>query len=403
MIVLMVKTNDPRFLEAKKKYVNKSSVAFIGKTYEGKTVLSTLLYDAIFNHFYPKNKDKINVRPIFGTEKLVAAHKRMFLKGRFPAPTLPGSKSEVIVRIASKSSLGPKIDLMLKDASGEGLITILQKGDKTDEELLTTVLTEGLPESETESYGPLSYLPFAQLYVLLIDCESHKDWISEQYNYAKIIDSINKLKKIIKEVDKQGRFKSAISIVFTKADKLPADILKPEGKKITPKEIISNNLPALESTLSDSHDGKISYFLMSIDNVNEATPEEADEIAKEESEELSAQMQNSEMEEKELANRIREQKIEERVQKVINEIRQQQINSGQPADVAEQRAMEEGKNERVLAEEEVTIDEELIKNQNILEKIRVSGKKFYTITLPLKYSHREYIRFISWIHEVLTE
>lgn len=398
----MVKTSDRRFLEAKKKYGNTSSVAFIGRTYEGKTVLSTLLFDALFNHFYPKNKDKINVRPIFGTEKLVAAHRRMFLKGRFPAPTLPGSKSEIIVRIASKSSLGPKIDLMLKDSSGEDLITILQKGDETDEELLTTVLTEGLLESKTESYGPLSYLPFVQLYVLLIDCESHKEWQSEQYNYAKIIDSINKLKKIIKEVDKQGRFKSAISIVFTKVDKLPADILKPKGKKITPKEILTNKLPALESTLSDSHDGKIAYFLMSIDDVNEATPEESDEIAKEESEELSAQIQNSEIGRKELANRIKKQKIDERIQRIINETKQRQINSGQPADVANEIAIEAGENERRLAEKELEIDEELIKHQSIVDKI-VSGKKYYTISLPLKYSHREYIKFISWIHEVLTE
>ena len=399
----MTKTNDPRFLEAKKEYGNKTSVAFIGRTYDGKTVVSTLLYDAIFNHFYPKNKDKVNVRPVKGTDKLVTSHKRMFLKGRFPPPTLPGSRSEIVVRIASKSSLGPKIDLMLKDASGEDLTKILQRGDKTDEELLTSVLTEGLSESESESYGPLSYLPFVKLYVLLIDCEAHESWISEQYNYAKIINSLNQLKKITKEVDKQGRFKSAIAIVFTKVDKLPLHILKPQGKKITPKEIVANKLHALESTISDSHDGKIAYFMMSVDKVNDATPEEAVEIAKEEFEELSLQMENSELEEREITKHIIEQKIDDRVQTKINETRQQQITAGQPADAAEKQAQSAGNTERQIAEKELTIDEELLEKQNILDRLKNPNKKYYTITLPLKYSAREYIKFISWIHEVLTE
>ncbi len=397
----MVKTNDPIFLEAKKEFGKKTSVAFIGRTYDGKTVASTLLYDAIFNHFYPKNKDKVNVRPIFGTDKLVTDHKRMFLKGRFPAPTLPGSKLQIVVRIASKSSFGPKIDLMLKDASGEDLMKILRKGDKTDEELLTLVLNEGL--SDSESYGPLSYLPFVELYVLLIDCETHKDWISEQYNYAKIINSINQLKTITKEVDKQGRFKSAIAIVFTKVDKLPPDILKPQGKKISAKEIVANKLLALESTLSDSHDGKVGYFMMSVNNVHEASPEEASEIALEESEELSSQIEDSELEEREIAKRMIEQKIDERVQKVISKIRQQRIAEGHPVDVAEKHAQTAGNVELEIAKEELTIDEEFIAKQNILDKLRNPDKKHYTILLPLKYSSREYIRFISWMHEVLTE
>lgn len=400
---MMIKINDPRFLEAKKEFGNKTLVAFIGRTYDGKTVISTLLYDAIFNHFYPKNKDKVNVRPMSGIDKLMTNHKRMFLKGRFPAPTLPGSKSEIVVRFASKSSFGPKIDLMLKDASGEDLVKILQKGDKTDEELLTLVMNEGISEPESKSYGPLSYLPFVKLYVLLIDCEIHENWISEQSNYAKIINSINQLKRITKEVDKQGYFKSAIAIVFTKIDKLPSDILKSQGKKIHPKEIVANKLPALESTLSNSHNGKIGYFMMSVDNVHEASPEEANEIALEESEELSSQMENSELEEREITRHMIEQKIDERVQKIINETRQQMISAGQPVNVAETQAQAAGNVELDMAREELTIDEEFITKQNILNTLKNPNKQHYIISLPLKYSSREYIKFISWMHEILTE
>jgi len=246
-------------------------------------------------------------------------------------------------------------------------------------------------------------LPFVRLYVLLIDCETHEDWISDQYNYAKIINSLNQLKKITKEVDRQGHFKSAIALVFTKVDKLPPHILKPQGKKITPKEIVANNLLALESTISDSHDGKIAYFMMSVDKVNDATPQEAIEIAKEEFEELSSQMEDSELEEREVTRHMIEKKIEERVQTKIDETRQQQIDAGQPVDVAEEQAQSAGNTERQTAEEELTIDEELLKKQNIIDKIIDPNKKYYTITLPLKYSTREYVKFISWIHEVLTE
>ena len=380
---------------ARKNYGGKNIVSFIGKTYSGKTVISALLFDTISNEFLRRYGKKFHVRFLKGFDELERAHKRMFSKGRFPPPTLPKTKSEITIEITSKAPLGTKTEFVLRDASGEDLTDILQKPYENPDELINTILTKH--KDENDQYGPLSYILFSKIYIILVNCKLAGEWRTEQIRLNQTINSILDIKKKMKgAVDKKIR--NPIAIVFTKADELKNALeeLKGERRSPSPNELLESYLPLFHSNLELTHSGKLGLFKFGIDGVEEASDVETEEMKREEAQEL-AEINNELWEEKLKQAQINIQKtIDERVKSVVDKKRQDTLNAGQSADVAEQAAQKAGQEERKIAEEENKIDEppDYIKSEI---SHYITEKKRYKINRPIKFSQREYIRFISWI------
>lgn len=381
--------------EAKKEFDGKSIIAFIGKTYQGKTVISTLLYDAIFNFYYPKFKDKINARIMKGFDRLEKQHGRMFNKGRFPPATLPGFKEEVIIEVVGKTPPKGKIEFILRDISGEDLSQLLLSEYNDTSEIIDKIISKHKPANK--DYGPLTYLIFSKIYVLLIDCEMSQLWRTEQGRLAQIIKSIRDIKEYVGETSSDKKINAGLAIIFTKSDKLPNQ--KPNAKEISPEELISIHLPALESSLDSSFSGKINYFKMKVDDVEEAQGEEAEQISKEEFDELSEETKEAQKQNNQILLEARKRKIDERVRRVQDKALQDALNQGQPQDTANQLSRQAGVDERKLAEKDFPIEQ--IDDTHAFTANFIH-KKYFKIKLPLSYSSREYTRFISWIIDSLS-
>ncbi|WP_428324913.1 TRAFAC clade GTPase domain-containing protein [Nitrosopumilus sp.] len=386
----MAKENLNDILESAREHFDENNtVAFIGKSNYGKTVVSTMLFDTLSTEFLKKYRKKFHVRILDGYDEIDRTHRRMFSKGRFPPPTLPNTKSRLKIEISSRGQLGTKAEYMLRDASGEDIQEILQKRYDNPKSLVETILTKY--KSSGDLFGPLSYLLFAKIYVILIDSKESPEWRTEQVRYSQIINAILDMKKYIGETVDE-KISNPIALVFTKTDELKKSSTKESS--LSNEEFLESNLPLFESTLQSTHSGNLSIFMFSIDGVTEASPEEAEEIIKEEMNELKEL--NAEYVQKKLeqAERERKDKINAHVKNAMNKAREEATAEGQPPDVIEARAREAGKAERAVAENENKI--ELDPDDSTVE-LDSEDKTRYKITLPVKYSQREYIRFISWL------
>lgn len=379
---------------AKKDFQDQNIIAFIGKPNSGKTVVSGLIFDSLSNEFLRRHGRNFFVKIKDGHDEIDKIHRRIFIKGRFPAPTLPNTKSTVRIEITSRAQLGSKVEFMLRDASGEDIQEIMQKRYENPEELIKTILTKH--KESSDPYGPLSYLLFAKIFVILLDSNIAPEWKTEQVRYSQIITSLCDMKEYIDEtVD--GKINNPIAIALTKTDELKNIELTPVLKsEITNKEILEIYLPLLQSNLESTHVGKLSIFKFNIEKVNEASKEECEKIIKEEVEELNQSNQEFIQKQLESAKKRRVDLINTKVKNAVNKARQEATNEKQPPEEIERRAIEAGKTEKSIAEEEYKIEEFTGSSEIQLEKIN-SNTKRYTIELPVKYSQREYIKFISWL------
>lgn len=391
----MGKENLTAILEAAKNdFQNKNIVAFIGKPKSGKTVISTLLYDSLSDDFLRKYGKKFHVKIRYGHNEIDKNHRRMFTKGRFPPPTLPKTKSVIKYEIISREPLGTKVEFMIRDASGEDVQEIMQKEYDDPKELIKTILTTH--KQAAEPYGPLSYLIFAKIFVILLDSEMAQEWKSEQLRYSQIITSIHDMKKYIDEtVD--DKIRNPIAIVLTKSDELKPNNQDTNKTKLTNEEFLEDRLPLFHSNLESDHMGKLGVFKFSINDVREATEAETKEIIEEENKEFNIQKEENEKEQLEIAKKERENKINQRVKNAIDKAREDAINQGHSPEEAENKAKQAGVTQRGLAEEAFPIDDFINTNESMENQIEF-GKRFL-IKLPVKYSQRECTRFISWLIE----
>ncbi len=376
---------------AKRDFCDKKIVVFIGKPQSGKTVISTLLFDTLSGEFLRKYGKKFHAKVRFGHNEIDKTHRRMFVKGRFPAATLPNSRSEIRYEITSKEPLGTKIEFMMKDASGEDIQEIMEKEYDDPKELIKIILTKH--KESTDPYGPLSYLLFAKIFVMLLDSELVPEWSSEQLRYSQIITSIYDMKNFIDETA-NDKIINPIAIVLTKTDELK---LKDPEKTLNEK-FLETKLPLFYSNIKNSHMGKLDIFKFSINNVRGANPEETSEIIDEENKEFNYQKEEEKKQKLENARIKRERKIEQRVKNARDKEYQTATAEGQPKEVIQERCYKAAQNEQIIAEEAYPIEDLIDNSDNTLEGPNRTGKR-HLIELPVKYSKKEYVRFISWLIE----
>lgn len=229
-------------------------IAFVGNPGSGKTVVGTLLKDAMFDHFGRKHKDEFNVNLLKGSDVLEETERYLFTQKTFPPETPPGTQSELAFEISRKGSLGKKIVIRIRDLSGEDFTKVFLGDDVSPKIRVNAILSD---KEKTEPYGSMSFLIFAKLYVILIDCEEFSNWKSVQTRQSQMLNSILGFKEELGETEK-GQFTTPLAIILTKTDVLPNGI---EGSA---EEMIEKYLPQFYQTLSSVHAGKRNFFTMHV-------------------------------------------------------------------------------------------------------------------------------------------
>lgn len=368
----MSKKNPDQLINiGKETYQSKSVIAFLGKAFYGKTVVSTLLYDALFHYFIPKNSDKFTAGVIKGYNTLYQTHK-MMVEGNFPPPNLPGPVPEIAIEISNTDVLGGKIELFLRDMSGEDHESLLLT-EKEPNDLVNTVLSE---TAGANTIGPFSYLVFAKMYVMLLDCSNFHTWRYEDLRFAQLVKAILDMKKGINETV-QGKIAVPIAIILTKADTLPPDVQE------SAEDLIKKYTPQLHSRLQECHVGDIGYFKLGIDVV-QASP---DEIQKMEEEQAKAR----EIEKVEI-----EKQIQQEVEKAAAKARESAAAENKPADQIEAEGKQAGVNKRQAL---MSIGKKTDDSKTPKKPLEPKQK----IKTPLNYTNSEYIRFISWIIKTMSK
>lgn len=358
--------------KAKMELGSKTIVAFLGKTSYGKTVVSTLLYDALVNFFLKKHRDEYNARILKGQDSIYQLHTQIF-SGKFPPPTPPGQETETIIEINRKPPLGKKIELIMHDISGEDVGNLLLSPYSEPKELVNYILN--YPTS-SDSYGPFSYLIFAKLYVILIDCSEYGLWKSEQIRISQMLSAILALKEGIGEVT-DGKAQPHIAIVLTKADTLN----DPEQNA---EELIKENMSEVYSNLSEHFVGKISYYKVCI----ESTKRSEDEINAAINEDLTTQSKKTLRE-----NYLKQTKIDTEVKIAAAEAKKTALTSGQTPEQAEAVATAAGETKKLSLMRQ-TYEQEGTAEIDLALKRRYYQ---YKMKMPPNYSSDDYMNLILWM------
>ncbi len=245
-------------------------VAIVGNPGSGKTVVGTLLKDAIFTHFSPQHRDEFSTNLIKGSDVLEEVEQCLFTDNIFPPETTPGTKSELIFEIVRTQALGDKIHFKIRDISGEDYRLAFQGDEVSAESRVNNVLAE---DKEKAVYGPLSYLIFAKIYAILIDCSEFSNWKTIETRQSQMLNSILDFKKVLGETDDKGKFSTPLAIILTKIDTLEG------GIETSPEHMIEKYMPQFFQTLLHVHSGKRKFFSVYIegeklDTQNMPKPEE---------------------------------------------------------------------------------------------------------------------------------
>lgn len=235
---------------------SQNTVAFVGNPGSGKTVLATLLKDAIFQYFGNQYADEFGINLIKGSDVLEETEQYIFEKKVFPPETDPGTQSELIFEIARKGPLGKKITIRIHDMSGDDYKKVFLGTDILPKTRLNNILTD---KEKTETYGSLSFLIFAKLYVILIDCAEFRHWITLQTRLSQMLNSILGFKKELGETE-NNQFVTPLAIVLTKTDTLE------NGVEGSAENMLKKHMPQFYQTLNYVHAGKKEFFTVFIES-----------------------------------------------------------------------------------------------------------------------------------------
>ena len=231
-------------------YKNSKIIAFLGNSESGKTVAATLLKDAFFSNFIPKHSEKFAGHLVSGYDILSSTEDSLF-SGTFPDPTPEGSTYEIEFEISNKEFSNLKSNIKIRDINGEDYNELILGPDISPATRIREILKRGKPDSY--AFGPMSYLIFANVYVLLIDCELFPDWRKLDLRQAQAINSILQFKQAISETE-INTILSPVAILLTKADQLPDEVTD------TPKELIEKNMPQFYHALCNKVSGSKEFF-----------------------------------------------------------------------------------------------------------------------------------------------
>ena len=245
---------------------NELVVSFLGSVRTGKTVHCALIKDAAVNHLRTATDNKYYGIVTKGNNRINSIIDKLYA-GIFPSATLLDDAIKITVQINSTVS-AESVDIALRDMSGEKYRDLVESELPEDEieKRLNEIVKLG--KSQKASYGNMSHLIFAHIYVILIDC-TNDDWESKQNYVADAIQNIYKFKKTINQT-MYNKFHAPIALIFTKYDTLPTE------KQLSIDELFKK-LPVIQNALTKYHaQGMFKYFKSNISS-RKLTNEEATE------------------------------------------------------------------------------------------------------------------------------
>ena len=125
--MLLARNNARRLEAARDELHDKNTVCFLGEVKSGKTVSSSLLKHALFNHFIPNHADDYQAIVSQGMDTINRSLGDMIIHSEFPASTLPVSDPKVVLNVYKMSGIGAgKVEIILRDSSGEHFFTHLE-------------------------------------------------------------------------------------------------------------------------------------------------------------------------------------------------------------------------------------------------------------------------------------
>ncbi len=238
----------------KKEYKDENYVAILGYSSVGKTVLITLLSNALDKHFSDKHPD-IDARITSGDVHLKKWENNM-LEGKFPKRTEMLDKEEIIINMRGVgATASTPIDIRFQDISGEDFRNLCIGTEVRSRERVFKVFDMARPKGKT--YGEKSYIPYAKMYFILLDCSKLDDWDKDALDHAQALETILECKKAINEI-KNDRVDVPIGIILTKADTLP-------NPDIDPQELLHERMRRFENTLKSIHGGSTAFFKIHVD------------------------------------------------------------------------------------------------------------------------------------------
>ena len=212
--------NEESVSNAKNYFKHKTTVAFLGSAFVGKTVHCALIKNTVAKYLYDATNKNYEGLATTGSEKINKIIYNLYDE-KFPVKTDLNEDTKVVIEITSHKFTQP-IEIILQDMPGEKYYDFLIKEISDDELIDRRSQIINFNKRKEDLYGPMTHLLFAKIYVILLDCSEYEKWDGSQGEIATTIQNLYKLKNSL-DLEVDGKIHDSIAIVFTKYDKLESN------------------------------------------------------------------------------------------------------------------------------------------------------------------------------------
>lgn len=236
-----------------KEYENKNYVAILGYSTVGKTVLITLLNNALDNYFLDRHTD-IDARVISGDVHL-KKWENIMISGKFPKRTELLEQEEIIINMRGKGATGGSVDIRFPDISGEDFRNLCIGDEVRGPDRALKVFEMAKPKGQI--FGEKSYIAYAKMYFLLLDCSKLEQWKQDAIDHQQALETILECKKAIGKT-KNDKVDVPIVIILTKADTL-------SDPDVDPSTLIHDEMRKFYNALNSIYTGQKFFFKVHVD------------------------------------------------------------------------------------------------------------------------------------------
>ncbi len=236
-----------------KELKGRNYVAILGLSGVGKTVLVTLLSNALDHHFLGVHPD-ITANISSGKPFLEKCENSM-LDGEFPPRTQPLKRDEIVIEMDRKGVTGTPTKIRFPDISGEDFESMMLGGEIEGADRVLKVFD--MSKAKGKSHGDMSYVVYADMYLILLDCKKLEQWPKMARNHAMVLQTIRDFKGQIDETRK-GKTETPIGIILTKSDMLP------DSDQDT-SELLKTHMKPFMNTIDSVHKGGVEFFKCFVD------------------------------------------------------------------------------------------------------------------------------------------
>lgn len=232
---------------------NKNYVAVLGYSQVGKTVLITLLCNALDNYFLDRHPDI--VARITSGDVHVKKWENSMIEGKFPKRTEMLEHEEIAINMRRSGITGNISDIRFPDISGEDFRNLCIGDDVRGPARVLKVYD--MAKRKGKTYGDKSYIPHAKMYFILLDCSKLEQWEKDATDHAQALETILECKKEISK-NENDKVDVPIGVILTKADTLP-------DPDVNPAQLVHDRMRRFDNALNSIHKGPKEFFKVHVD------------------------------------------------------------------------------------------------------------------------------------------